>query len=170
GGGGPLVPVAARQRDSHRLSVLRPHRHPRDDERPAALAARAERGVPVRLFALNVETHSRDGHGRGLLTGPDRVGISLNEAGVMLVRPRPLPLRRRSMRRNVRAIPSSLLYLIVLLAGGLLVSTTESVADTVQDWPLHRTLPRQEITARLGQALGVSAQDAQALERWTEDR
>src|SRR5262249_61714478 len=120
----------------------RPHRHPGEDERPAALAARAQRGVPVRLFALSVETPSRDGHGRGLLTAPDRVGISLNEAGVMLVRPRPLPLRRRSMRRNVRAIPSSLLYyLTALLAGGLLVSTTQSAAHTAQDSPLHPTLP-----------------------------
>ena len=64
-------------------------------------------------------------------------------------------------------------FLMVLLAAGLVASVTESMAQPSprgQDRPVQRTLPRKDIYASLGQALGIPQGEAKTLEQSTEDK
>jgi hypothetical protein len=77
------------------------------------------------------------------------------------------------MLTRMPAVRSSGSFLVVLLAAGLVASTTESFAQPPprgQDRPVQRTLPRKEIYGNLSKELGVTEGEVKALEQSTEDK
>jgi len=77
------------------------------------------------------------------------------------------------MLTRMLAVRSPGSFLVVLLAAGLVASTTESFAQPPpreQDRPVQRTLPRKDIYGNLSKALGVTEGEAKALEQSTEDK
>jgi hypothetical protein len=77
------------------------------------------------------------------------------------------------MLTRMPVVRSSGFFLVALLAAAVFAPATEGLAQPPprgQDRPVQRTLPRREICANLGKALGVTEGEAKALEQSIEDR